>query len=349
MERNRFLILLFVGILLFPQFGNAQEDNQTDKEVYNYKLDYNVPESPAFSILDANPTTVMRGNAAQEVVISLASSIFSNNAISPGLALDVNPFFVFGGKLKNINEYKNNFGKRLLANTQFSFATVDSKKFPNDLLMSGGIRVTLFDSKDAIFDTELSNDIDRILIDDIPTNDPNNPSSNTNESKNVESAALKAAYKKAKERYMTNRGGSLSLGYAIAGRAINNSFKTDSIATYRHQVWLVGQYDFGKNKMSLNGMFMYRHEKNFGNVDTTFNKGIISGISLKHYGNKLIMSGEIIYNGIQKEIGFGAYVEAYLLPNISVYASYSKDEVSNSYYFKPGVKYNFSESKKIKK
>ncbi len=344
MERSRNIILYILCILL-SLIGSAQEDSKTGNEAHKFKLDYNVPESPAFSILDANPTTVMRGNAAQEVVISLASSIFSNNAISPGLAVDVNPFFVLGGRLQSINEYKNNFGKRILANTQFSFATVDSKKFPNDLLISSGIRITLFDTKDMIFDQELSNSIDTELGNNIPRPNPNNP---IVETQYVDNPTLEEAYKNAKKRYLSKRGGSLSLGYAIAGRALNSSYKTDSITTYRHQAWLSGQYDFGKNKMSINGMFMYRLEKNYEEEGDSFNNGIISGLALKHYGEKLIFSGEIIYDDVHKEIGFGAYIEAYLLPNISIYASYSKDENLNQYYFKPGVKYNFSESKNKK-
>jgi len=340
MEKYRKII---IGLyFLFISIVSLAQNDSINKEAYKFKLDYNVPESPAFSILDANPTTVMRGNAAQEVVVNLAASFVSNSSISPGLAVDFNPFFVFGGRLKSIDEYKNNFGKRLLSNTQVSFATIDSKDFPNDLMFSGGIRLTLFDTKDMIFDTTLSKDIDSALVVKIKPilGKPNNVT------KHVDNQKLVDAYTRAKSRYRTSKGGSVSVGYAVAGRAENRSFKTDSISTYRHQAWVVGQYDFGKSNMSVNGMFMYRYEQ--GLEDVLDENGIISGISLRHYGKKIILSGEILYDEIKDEIVFGGYIEAYVLPNISIYASLSRDETINSgsYQFKPGIKYNLSQSKK---
>ena len=341
METNRKIIFAIL-FLLIPLLSTGQNDS-IKKEAYIFKLDYNVPESPAFSILDANPTTVMRGNAAQEVIVNLASSFVGNGSTSPGLALDFNPFFVFGGRLNNIDDYKENISKRLLANTQVSIATIDSKIFPNDMLFSGGIRITLFDTKDIIFDSVLASEIDKALITDIPTPIPGQPIINM---QHVDNKLLAEAYSRAKKRYQESKGGSTSVGYAVAGKALNNSFKTDSISTFRHQAWIVGQYDLGKLSMSVNGMLMYRYEK--GLTNELDKNGIISGISLKHYGNKLILSGEIYFDGIKDEIGFGGYIEAYVLPNISIYASLSKDETkrSSSYHFKPGIKYNLSETKK---
>lgn len=342
MDRHKLAIVLIL-LSFFTILTQGQSSNDSI-EVYRLKLDYNVPESPAFSILDANPTTVMRANAAQEVVINLASNFISGNNVDPGLAVDFNPYFVFGGRFENIKEYRERSNlKRILANTQLSLATISSNEFPEDLFLSGGIRVTLFDSKDLLFDDTLLQDIRDNLgkgDDDAITPDMDfDPIGRENE-------GLKQAYVNARERYTNSKGGSISLGYALASRAINNSFKTDSIVNYRQQAWVAGQYDFGKSKMSINSMLMYRLE----NGNNTDENGLIAGIALRHYGDKIIITGEIIYDGLADEIGLGGYIEAYVLPNISIYASLGKDNSklgpSNSYTFKPGVKWNLSETKK---
>ena len=175
-------------------------------EAFKYKLDYNIPESPAFSVLDANPTTVLRGNAAQEVVINLATNFISGNEVSPGLALDFNPVFAFGGRLKSINDYRNNYLKRLLANTQLSLATIASDNFPEDVLISGGLRMTLFDTKDVLFDDKLTGAIDNALTANITVPAMGQPA---NTGTVIKNSMLVDAYKSAKIKYKETSGGSL--------------------------------------------------------------------------------------------------------------------------------------------
>lgn len=334
MEANRKIISLLFILFLFS--AHSQD------EAFKFKLDYNVPESPAFSILDANPTTIMRGNAAQEAVVNLATNFISGNDVSPGLAIDFNPFFAFGGRLKSISDYRTKYWNRFLANTQFSIATIASENFPDDVLMSGGIRFTLFDSKDPLYDTTLMSDIDNALIAGIPARGPGQPA---NAGTIIKNSQLTDAYNSARNRYKESSGGSLSVGYAVAARARGGSFKTDSIVGYRHQAWLAGQYDLGKSKISLSTMFMYRYDKDI----IEDNSGVITGLGIRKYGEKVIFSGEFVYDEFREEIGFGAYIEAYLIKNIIIFASFGRDdsiEDSDSYAFKPGVKWNLSESKK---
>jgi len=323
----------------------AQDSTSSIGTGYQYKLDYNVPESPAFAVLDANPTTVLRANSPQEIVTQLASNFLSGNNANPGLAIDFNPYFTFGGRLKNINEYRNSGWKRFLANLQVSIATINSTDFPDDALFSGGLRATLFDSKDILFDKGLGSDIDQALTPE--SSDTPGPLNDNDQGTIVENNALKEAYINAKKRYIEKAGGSLALGYAIAGRARDNSFKTDSIVTYRHQAWLVGQYDVGKSGLSINAMVMYRYQQS---PLATDDYGFISGIALRKYSQKLIISGEIYHNSIAESIDFGAYAEAYLIPSITLFASLKKETNSitgdEDIILKPGIKWNFSQAKK---
>jgi len=345
MERHRIIAGIIVCFLALTNLIAQDTIVSAGGSAYQYKLDYNVPESPAFAILDANPTTVLRASTPQEIIAHLSSNFLTGNEVNPGLALDFNPYFTFGGRLQNINEYRKNGWKRFMANLQLSVATINSVQFPEDLLFSGGIRATLFDSKDVLFDKELGNDIDQALLPN-DSDDPG-PLNDNDQGTIVDNPALKQAYINAKRRYMEKSGGSLALGYAIAGRAIDNTFKTDSIVTYRHQAWLVGQYDLGKSGMSMNAMVMYRYEQIPTSTD---NDGFISGIALRKYGRKLILSAEIYHDSIKESIDFGGYAEAYLIPSITLYASLKKETNSitgdEEVIFKPGIKWNFSETKK---
>lgn len=342
MERHR-IIASIVFCWWTLAYCVAQDSIPSEGVAYQYKLNYNVPESPAFAVLDANPTTILRASSPQEIVTHLASNFLSGNEVSPGLALDFNPYFTFGGRLKSINEYRGSYWKRFLANLQLSIATINSNLFPEDLLFSGGIRATIFDTKDVLFDKDLGRDIDQALA---PDDDPG-PLNDSDQGVIVDNPALKIAYANAKQRYMEKPGGSLSLGYAIAGRAKDNSFKTDSIVTYRHQAWLVGQYDLGKSGMSMNAMVMYRYDQTPQLDD---DNGFISGIALRKYGQKLILSAEIYHDSMNETIDFGGYAEAYLIPSITVFASLKKETNSitgdEDVVLKPGIKWNFSESKK---
>lgn len=343
MERHRISYLLLISFFTLIGYSQDSELPGDNQEAYAFKLDYNVPESPAFAVLDANPTTIMRASTPQEIITQLASNFLSGNEVSPGLAFDFNPYFAFGGRLKSVKEYRNSYGKRFLANLQLSIATINSMDFPDDLLFSGGLRATLFDSKDLIFDEELGKDIDNALL---PDTDPG-PMNSDDQGTIVDNPALKQAYINAKTRYMEKAGGSLALGYAIAGRARDNSFKTDSIVTYRHQAWLVGQYDFGKSGMSINGMIMYRYEQT---PQATDDNGFISGIALRKYGQKLILSAEAYHNSITESIDFGGYAEAYLIPSITLFVSLKKETNAitgdEDVILKPGIKWNFSQAKK---
>ncbi|MHA7056174.1 hypothetical protein ACWGOQ_0003070 [Aquimarina sp. M1] len=344
MEKYRISSHIFIFLLMFIGYSQDTEQPGDNQYAYSFKLDYNVPESPAFAVLDANPTTIMRASTPQEIITHLASNFLSGNEVSPGLALDFNPYFTFGGRLKSVKEYRNSYGKRFLANLQLSFATINSVNFPDDLLFSGGIRATLFDSKDIIFDEQLGKDIDSALL---PDDDEPGPMNDNDQGTIVDNPALKQAYINAKTRYINKPGGSLALGYAIAGRARDNSFKTDSIVTYRHQAWLVGQYDLGRSSMSINAMVMYRYDQT---PQTTDNDGLVSGIALRKYGKKLIISAEIYHDSMKESIDFGGYAEAYLIPSITLFVSLKK-ETNNitgdeEVLLKPGIKWNFSQAKK---
>ncbi|MFT4534006.1 MAG: hypothetical protein ACJA1A_002499 [Saprospiraceae bacterium] len=338
---GRIIITIWASIVcvgVYGQLGSAE-----DMPAFIYKLDYNVPESPAFSVLGANPTSVMRGSASQEVVVNLASEFLSGDKADSGVGFDFNPYFVFGGRLKSVSEYRESALKRILANTQLSFGTVNDKTFPNDLLMASGLRVTLFDTKDPLYDKTLGQEIDKILGDansgDVTTEDFSDE-----ESKIIE-LDFTPAYAASKKKYKNTAGGSMSIGAAIATRAKGQALVVDSLTSDKSQVWLSGQYDFGVSGLSMTGMLMY--EKSDVIIETTH--ATIAGLALRQYRDNLIINAEMTYNSVLDGFEAAGLIEYYKIKNVVVYASFSYkvDEVTRMYdrIFKPGIKWNISEPK----
>lgn len=329
-----FLMVLWISLGVFAQ----------NEEAYKFKLDYDVPESPAFAVLDANPTTVMRGSAAKELVVNLANNFISNAAQETGVAIDFNPYFVFGGRLQNIEEYRESPIKRLLANAQISFASIASDEFPDDNLISVGLRITLFDSFDLLKDTQLGEDISAALS---KMDDPSPPGVTEEQYKLVKLQGLKDAYDKAKERLKNKKGGAFSIGAALAQRARGGILSADSLATYRNQAWMSGQYSFG-NGTNLLGLAMYRNTKliDDSNVDE-----VLLGLGLRHLGNAVNIGGEVVYASEKKYIEINGNIETRLFDNVLLAISIgngSEDGMNenNRLLVKPTLKYNLSQSRK---
>jgi hypothetical protein len=345
---------------------NGQAVN--DSAAFHYKLDYNVPESPGFSILDANPTTVMRASAAQEVVVNIANTLLAGKNLEPGVAVDFNPYFILGGRLDNINEYREKAGKRFLANTQLSMASTSMEEFPNDLFISSGIRFTLFDSKDQLYDEKLIQDIGNALTPDVYSaeqikniceasyaigqvtsvqecvTDLTAEQELRGRSSTTYNDKVKKAYDDSKERLRNQNGGALSLGYAAAGRARASSLEADSISIFRHQVWLSGQYDFGK-ALSVSSILMYRYNALLLKEDRD---EVMAGLGLRHTGNQTNLFGELTWSSLGGGIDFRANLEIRLIPRLILYVSAgSENDLLNAavdrFIIRPGIKWNLSE------
>lgn len=337
MDRYGIILLFFLAQAMFGQ--------ENDSLAYHFKLDYDVPESPAFSILDANPNTIMRGSAAKELAINIANSFVTENTQASGVALDFNPYFVFGGRLDNVKEYWEKPAKRILANTQLSFASITSDAFPDDNLISLGLRITLFDALDLLFDKQLGNDIGRALI---PTPDPAYPGQNNSHNMEiVDKPSLTEAYKSARERSLKKKGGAISVGLAIAQRAKGGALSRDSLVNYRNQAWLSGQYNFG-NGHNLLGLAMFRNT--FMDIGKAQGE-VLLGVGYRHLGAMVNAGGELTYSSQKDFIELALHVEVQLVDNVIFVLSMGNGSEfignqNNRLVIKPTFRYNFSEPRK---
>ena len=245
-------------------------------------------------------------------------------------------------RFRNINEYLDNYGKRLLANTQLSFASIQSDIFPNDNLFSGGLRITLYDDFDLLQDEQLMQDIDRILI--ANTGSPNPPPPGTilpePEIRSIDS--LRIVYENAKQRMKSRdkTGFAASVGIASAYRSQSGKIDGDSLNYYRFQTWFSAQYNFGKG-WNLMGMAMYRNTK----MEIDNLNDFVGGIGIRYISKRFGVGGEFMYS-LENQFEYGANLEYLLGKGILLGLRFGNDNEeinSNKWMIKPTIKYNLSQ------
>lgn len=337
-----------IVFLLFP-FGLFAQDEKAADEAFKYKLDYNVPESPGLSVLDANPTKVMRGSAAQELIVSVANSFISSEKLRPGIAADFNPYFLLGGRLESVQEYREKDFKRILANTQLSLATSADEDQEDDLLLGTGIRITLFDKKDLLFNEEFGKKIDDALLQGI-ADDTIVIGEAVDEV--VENKSLATIYEEERAALKKEAGNALSVGFAHGARAQSAFVKADSISAYKTQAWLSFQRDFLRTEqqnggLSLTFLAMYRNNafEIEGDVDE-----FIAGSGLRYTGQKVNAFGEFIYSTEHGKLDYNANLEVNVIKQLILSLTVGKEtEVLDSdqerFSVKPGLRWNLSEPK----
>src|SRR5690242_2725971 len=149
--RSRAASVALLGIAmatgLQAQTGKATTSSTTSatEPLYKFATDFDVPESPGFATLGVTPSKVLRGSIAKPVVTSLLGQITGGGRLKGGVAIDVAPYFLYGGKVNNVEAYRSNPIRRALANTQLSFATVQDQKDTASMLFGAGLGMVFLD------------------------------------------------------------------------------------------------------------------------------------------------------------------------------------------------------------
>jgi hypothetical protein len=143
-----------VVLLLLCTFGNLAQGQDTkhvsDSVALRIAESFAVPESPAFSFLQFAPATVTRPNTPRDIVAALANGIGEDGKVRQGISLEVTPAYLIPGLGVNLVDYQTHSVKRLLANTQLSFATVRAAGDSASTDMGVGIRFNVIDNGDPM-------------------------------------------------------------------------------------------------------------------------------------------------------------------------------------------------------
>jgi hypothetical protein len=215
---------------------------QVDTSAQRFVLDYDVPESPALIALGAAPGSITRGSASKPVVASLLNEVRTGQKLTSGVALDFAPYFLYGGRLKSVDEYRRDWRKRWLANLQLSIATIQSETDTGSLRVGFGARIVFFDSHDLLQDATLGADLDQALSRAANALRPVRAGDEVGAP--VAVAGLTDAYRRARERVRTKPGDALSAGWGVSAVLRGAVASGDSIGTTRHRLWVSYRHTF---------------------------------------------------------------------------------------------------------
>lgn len=307
---------------------------------YEWILDYDVPESPALSLYEANPNQVMRGSAAKPVAVHILNQFTSRGAIEEGIALDFNPYFVAGGGFKNLKTYWDSPLLRLAANTQMSVATVSIEDNEQDLHYAVGFRTTLVDQRSLLKNRDLVSRIGTALLPK-PT-DPVQPGTAEGFGTPERNIALTEIYERAREKVKTEEGVAISVGYAFGGKLKSATADLDSLDVNRHHVWYSMQYS---TRIGLDILASFIGK--YGDGLDPENK---LGTAVRYNRDRVSYAGEGVYDFDEKKFHIGGNTEIKLLRQLyfvfALSGSAIREESSDKIKATGAIRWNLSELQK---
>jgi len=238
--------IVLIGLLLVvtgPELVFAQDTSRVN--LYRFILGVDVPAAPALVAMGRAPTHVLRGSAPKPVAASLIDAFAPGTSATPGVALDVAPYYLAGGGDWRFSAYRSRSvaGRlmRVLIKTILSVGVVQAADDPSSLLVGWGVRSTLHDPHDPVLNSRLPEEVAALLQQhNVP--DPGV----TQEDVRGLGAPLEPVFTRARQAMRARSGDAqVSAGWGMAGRLLSGSLVRDSLVAVRHTVWLSGQYTAG--------------------------------------------------------------------------------------------------------
>lgn len=209
-------------------------------------IDYNVPESPALTVLDADPSKALKGDAAKPLAVSILNQILTGGTLHAGIALDFIPYLAFGGPIESPEKARTDVIERIGSNLQFSAATVQDQSDTSSIVAAAGLRYTFFDNLSPLLDADLQ----KSIIDEV---------SNFNLAKArhrlhhdmdsllADTSDRALIYKRFIDTYANTPGkASLSGGVGLSSRLRNAIINSDSIDRSGGKFWVAFSLTLGK-------------------------------------------------------------------------------------------------------
>lgn len=272
----------------------------TSKNVYQFILDYDVPESPAFAALGATPANVMRGGAAKPMVLSVLSNALTNGELASGLAIDLSPMLFVHPQFKSFQDYQKRGGwlRRLLV----SVATVQPQNDTASVRIGTGVRINVVDANDPLSDPTLFRTVDSLLRQ--VAGPPPKPHAEDEIGAPIvlpNKDAIAAAYDEARRNARNRKGMALSIGWAWAGLLHSSVLDGDSLGAKSSSVWISGRYHFASPASVLFTAQWLSHADSAHTINT--------GVALRADLPNVNGAAEILYDWSEKRLRPGANVE----------------------------------------
>jgi hypothetical protein len=136
------------------------KNDQTLQDVLNnlanYTVDLSTPDTPALSVINGAPQTVLNPATPRQVGSSIISAINKSGSLGSGIGVDLAPFQLFPVEKPDPAAYRASLWQPILVNTQLSLAVIRKTGADQKLSSSGvGLVIPLYNGADPIFDETL--------------------------------------------------------------------------------------------------------------------------------------------------------------------------------------------------
>ncbi len=128
-----------------------------------FRVNFTVPDAPAFDILDVVPGSILRPASVQELGLAASSFAGPDNTfrVPRSLAVEFAPYLLARGRDLTLQQYRGSFAAQRLQSLRFSGATNRSADSARTQV-GVGIRVNLLDRADPRLDNRLVNQLTAI-------------------------------------------------------------------------------------------------------------------------------------------------------------------------------------------
>jgi len=146
----KFIISLAAYFILVPLAQNVLLA-QPDSTIQSVRMQFAVPDAPAFKILGTQADNILRPSTTQELAVALSDPLI-NSSLPSALALEFSPYLVIGGSSLTLRSYQESALQRILYHTRLSIASQRGKTTGDTTLLALGLRFTLLDESDLRLD-----------------------------------------------------------------------------------------------------------------------------------------------------------------------------------------------------
>ncbi len=281
--------------------------------VYKYILDYDVPESPAFTALGVTPANVLRGGVAKPIALSALTDALSTGKLKGGLALDLSPMVFASPTFRDFDQYRHSLSGVLLRRLLVSLGTVQADRDTASLRLGAGVRFTFFDANDPLTDRELFEQVDAVLRSVAATQGAPAPGAAAGVGAPITIAlkdSLAALYRRARAEARNRKGWALSVGWGIAALVRSAVLDADSVQDGASSAWLAGRYKFPSPAAF---MFTGEWRQVPGRKDD-----LRGGIALRAELENVSAAAELVYDALTGTLQPGGNAELRVLPGTRV-------------------------------
>ena len=313
---------IFSFLLIFISFFSFGQSAADTTEAYKFILDYAVPSSPAFTVLDVTPQQVTRGSAAKPLMFNAFTNFLQTGRLDPGIAADFSPYVLLGGGFQNLEEYRKNWYRRALANSMFSVAALKNSKDTANTDIGMGVRITLFDDHDLFANSKtarsITNKIGGALADaaKAPTGIGVPEDDSPSETVAVD---LNRFYTEAYDSIRNVPGWALSVGFGYRTTARSSALISDSMINKQSKLWI------SSTRYTAGGFDIYGILQ--GTFTDTAKSKWIAGLAAGSKNKKSNMGAELVYNFSSKEWNYGANFEIRILKQLTYIISLGKRSI----------------------